>query len=140
MLERMGGSSKLAGIRGVELAEVIATTESERVPLTAGDTVDVPASAQLAFEVKVENQGDVTEEDVPVTVTLVLPGGDPLEQAGTIASIASGKTQSVTVQGFAIPEEALSKVITVRVKAGPVPQEQVLDNNSRNFKILLQLQ
>lgn len=140
MLERMGGSSKLAGIRGVELAEVIATTESERVPLTAGDTVDVPASAQLAFEVKVENQGDVTEEDVPVTVTLVLPSGDPLEQAGTIASIASGKTQSVTVQGFNIPEEALSKVITVRVKAGPVPQEQVLDNNSRNYKILLQLQ
>ena len=63
-----------------------------------------------------------------------------LKQSGTIATIASGQTQSVTIQGFAIPAEALSKVSTLTITAGPVPGERVKTNNAGQFKILLQLQ
>ena len=41
--------------------------------------------------------------------------------------------------GFAIPADALSKISTLTVKAGPVQGERVLSNNSGHYKILLQL-
>jgi hypothetical protein len=140
MLNSVGSSSKLSGIHGVGLVSVVADTGTGTVPLSAGKTTDVPASAQLAFVVKVQNQGDVAEKNVPVTATLTLPGGgSPLVQEGSIASISPGQAQSVTIQGFAIPSEALSKICTLKVKAGPVPEERVLSNNSRTYKFLLQL-
>jgi hypothetical protein len=140
MLSSVGSSSKLSGIHGVGLVSVVATTESGKVPLAAGKTVSVPASAQLSFVVKVQNQGDVAETDVPVVATLTLPGGgSPLVQESSIATIAPGQEQSVTVQGFAIPSEALSKVCTLKVKAGPVPEERVLSNNTGVYRFLLQL-
>jgi hypothetical protein len=140
MLSNVGSSSKLSGIHGVALVSVVASSESGKVPLTAGKTASVPASAQLSFVVKVQNQGDVAEKNVPVVATLVLPGGgSPLVQNGSIATIAPGQAQSVTIQGFAIPSEALSKICTLKVKAGPVPEERVLSNNSGQYKFLLQL-
>src|SRR5665648_292260 len=110
------------------------------ITLTKAGTVDIPATVGLAFDVKVQNQGDVTEENVAVTAEFKLPGGNPLKQSGTIATIASGQTQSVTLTGFNIPPEALSKVSTLKITAGPVPGEQKMSNNSGQFKILLQLQ
>jgi hypothetical protein len=140
MLSRVGSSSKLSGIHGVGLVSVVATTESGKVPLATGKTVNVPASAQLSFVVKVQNQGDVAEKKVPVVATLTLPGGaSPLVQNSSIATIAPGQAQSVTIQGFAIPSSALSKICTLKVKAGPVPEERVLSNNTGTYKFLLQL-
>ncbi len=136
---RVGSSAKLTGIHGVSLAGVDATSNGKSVALVAGSTVTVPASANLAFSVKVQNQGDVTENDVPVEVTLVLPDKSTLKQTGSIATIAAGQTQSVSITGFAIPTSALSKVILLKAKAGPVPQERVQSNNVRQFKFLLQL-
>ena len=138
-LSRVGSSAKLTGIHGVALVGVDATSGGTVVPLVKGRTVSVPASADLAFKVKVQNQGDVAENDVPVEVTLVLPDKSTLKQTGSIATIAAGQTQSVSVTGFAIPTDALSKVLTLKVKAGPVPEERVQSNNSGEFKFLLQL-
>lgn len=138
MLNSVRSSTKLAGIHGVALVSVIA--QPGDITLTKAGTVDIPATVGLAFDVKVQNQGDVTEENVAVTAEFKLPGGNPLKQSGTIATIASGQTQSVTLTGFNIPPEALSKVSTLKITAGPVPGEQKMSNNSGQFKILLQLQ
>ena len=81
----------------------------------------------------------MTEREVPVTATLTIPGGDPIKQTGSIATIEAGKTQEVTITGFAIPEEALSKEVTLKVVAGPVKGERVETNNSATYKLLLQL-
>ncbi len=137
MLSRIGGSAKLSGIHGVSLAGVV--VQPANVTLTKGHTTSVRATADLAFDVKVQNQGNVTEKNVPVTVSLKLPGGSVLTQTGTIASITAGQSQTVSVTGFAIPAEALSKVSTLTVKAGPVAGERVLSNNAGLYKILLQL-
>jgi hypothetical protein len=138
MLNSVGSSTKLAGVHGVALVSV--TAQPGAITLSKTGTVDIPATADLSFDVKVQNQGDVTEKSVAVTAELKLPGGSVLTQTGTIATIAAGQTQSVTIQGFAIPAEALSKVSTLTVTAGPVPGERVKTNNTGQFKILLQLQ
>jgi hypothetical protein len=139
MLNNVGSSSKLSGIHGVALVHVVATTQTGKVPLAAGKTVNVPAPL-LSLTVRVQNQGDVAEKNVPVVATITVPGvSSPLVQDTSIATIAPGQAQSVTIQGFNIPSEALSKVCTLKVKAGPVPEERVLSNNTGTYKFLLQL-
>jgi hypothetical protein len=139
-LDTVGKSAKLTGIHGVGLISVTAQTSNGNIKLSTGKTTDVAASTDLAFVCEVQNQGTVTEHDVPVTATLTVPGGDPLKQQGTIATIQPSKTQTVTITGFVIPETALSKELTLKVTAGPVKGEHVLTNNTLTFKLLLQLQ
>jgi uncharacterized membrane protein len=138
MLSSLGSSTKLSGIHGVALQNVVA--QPGDVALISNGVTTISASADLGFEVTVQNQGDVTESDVTVTVTIKPPGGDEISQTGVIATLPANKSQKVTVQGFAIPPEALSKQSTVKVTAGPVKGERVTTNNSDQFKILLQLQ
>ena len=139
-LDNVGKSPKMTGIHGVAVLAVTAKSSSSDVTLVKGRTNDVPASADLAFVVQVQNQGSVAENKVPVTATLTLPGGTPIKQEASIATIAAGKTQDVTISGFAIPTEALSKVVTLKVTAGPVQGERVETNNTVTYKLLLQLQ
>lgn len=139
-LDSVGKSAKLTGIHGVALISVTAKGGGRNVKLVKGKTNNVPASADLAFACKVQNQGTVAEKNVPVTCTITLPGGTALKQKGTIAAIAAGKMQTVAVSGFNVPTTALSKVITLKVTAGPVKGEHVLTNNTMSFKLLLQLQ
>jgi hypothetical protein len=139
MLENVGKSAKMTGIHGVALLDVTAQSSSGDIKLAKGKTNDVPASADLAFVVQVQNQGSVTEREVPVTATLTVPGGDPIKKTATIATVDAGKTQEVTITGFAIPETALSKEVTLKIVAGPVKGERVETNNTATYKLLLQL-
>lgn len=136
----VGSSSKLTGIHGVALLGVTAQTAGGDIKLVKGKTNDVPASADLAFVCDVQNGGTVAEHDVTVTGVLTVPGGDPLKQTATISVIDPDKTGQVTLSGFAVPETALSKEITLKVTAGPVKDEKDPSNNSASFKLLLQLQ
>jgi hypothetical protein len=139
MLGNVGKSPKMTGIHGVGLLDVSAKSSSSSITLVKGRTNDVPAAADLAFVAQVQNQGSVTENKVVVTATLTIPGGTPITQKTTIATIAAGKTQEATITGFSIPAEALSKVVTLKVTAGPVKGERVLSNNTATYKLLLQL-
>ena len=80
-LDNVGKSPKLTGIHGVALLDVTAKSSSGDVTLVKGRTNDVPASATSPSSCRSQNQGSVTENKVPVTATLTLPGGDP-DQAG----------------------------------------------------------
>jgi hypothetical protein len=137
MLQRLGASAKLGGVHGVALDGV--TAQPSGTALVRGKSVPLPASPDLSFAVTVENQGNAAEADVPVEVVLVLPGGDKLKQTATIAAISSGTKQTVEVSGFAVPNTAISRVCTLRVKIGPVAEEKVLTNNSATYQFLLQL-
>jgi len=141
-LESVGKSSKLTGIHGVALIDVTAQGSSGDLKLVRGRTNSVPASPDLSFTVQVQNQGSVDEKDVKVVATMVLPGGaaNTIKQEASIAAIAAGKTQDVTVTGFAIPTEALSKKLRLTVEAVPVQGEKVESNNKATYTLLLQLQ
>jgi hypothetical protein len=138
-LDNVSKTTKLTGIHGVALLVVTAQSSSGDVRLVKGRVSDVPASADLGFVVTVQNQGSVAEREVPVTATLTIPGGDPLKQTASIATIEAGKRQDVTITGFAIPEQALSKEVTLKIEAGPVKGERVETNNTGTYKLLLQL-
>ena len=138
MLSGVAGSAKLTGTHGVALLGVSAQpTDAE---LKAGGTTKIKATAELAFEVRVQNQGTAAEQNVAVKGTLKLPDGKVLTVDTTIATIAAGKTQTAVLTGFAIPAEALTKVSTLTIATGPVPGERIKTNNSGSFKILLQLE
>jgi hypothetical protein len=137
MLSSIHQSAKLSGIHCVGLVSV--TARPAGVTLTKGKTASIAASTDLSFDVKVQNQGNVTENNVGVTCTFKLPDGSKVPASGTISSIAAGQTGTANVKGFTIPATALSKVSTLKVTAGPVPGERTTSNNSGTYKILLRL-
>ncbi len=139
MLSRVAATPKLSGIHGVAVLGASARSAAREVTLERGKLVTVPASADLAFAVRVQNQGNAEERDVPVVATLILPDGTRLQQQTNIATIAAGQVQTAVVQGFAVPTQALSKVCRLTVKAGPVPGERVATNNTLTYRIVLQL-
>ncbi len=137
MLTSMSSSTKLTGVHGVGLMSVKA--QPGGTLLSASRTIDVPASADLSFVTRVQNQGDSPEENVAVTAVLTFADRSTNKQKATIGSIAAGKTGEVTLQGFVVPAEALGTVATLKVTAGPVPGEKVTSNNTATYKIALQL-
>lgn len=139
MLSSVGKSAKLVGRHGVALLSVTAQpADKELTP--GGAAAEIPATAELGFAVVVQNQGNGVEQNIAVKGEIRLPDGQVLTQTGTIASIAAGKTESVTLTGFAIPNEALSRVSTLKITVGPVAGERVTTNNNGSYKILLKLE
>jgi hypothetical protein len=103
------------------------------VALVPGDSVTVPLSGDLNFDVQVANQGDSTETDVPVKVT-VGEGDDATDLEGTIDTIAAGETKSVSVPLEEQPPTGQSVPISVEVEA--VPGEEKTDNNSQTYSVI----
>jgi hypothetical protein len=140
MLERINKSSSVKGIHGVALAGVTAQPGNQK--LTSGKTTKVTASTELNFVVVVENQGTVKEKNVQVTITLVPPEDENLAQqklSGTIGSIDAGKSGSVKISGFNLDPALIGPDVILRVKAGPVPQEQVSSNNKASYTVVFKL-
>ena len=99
------------------------------VALTPGATASVPLADDLTFEVQVSNQGENTETDVPVRVTL----GD-IEADGQVDEIAAGETQTVSVE---LPEQPPSgENVSVEVEVEPVPGEEQTDNNTATYTVI----
>jgi hypothetical protein len=139
MLKNIPGSA-VGGIHGVAVISISVQSGGSTQPLQPGRNTRVKASADMVFIVSVANQGTVAESGVPVKLTLKPPGGaqaQPLSH--TIDSIRAGKTVTVQFSGFNIPSGALSRVSGLTAKAGPVPLEKVLSNNTLDLKIILTL-
>jgi hypothetical protein len=137
-LNRAAASTSQTGTHGVGLVSVVAKPDG--VKLKAGQDTQVQSTPDLAFTVTIQNQGTVTESNVPVKLTFTAPGGSPQQLTGTVAAIGPGERQSVDIGGVTIPAEALAKTSTLKVVAGPVKGEKVLDNNQATYGIILQFE
>jgi hypothetical protein len=134
-------ADEIAGIRGTGDGGAapglhgngLGTVSLGGTALTPGGSATVPLSGDIAFDVQVVNQGDSTETDVRVTVT-VGQGGDALELEDTIPEIAAGEAKSVTIPLSEQPPTGQNVPITVRVE--PVPGEEVTDNNEADFTVI----
>ncbi len=139
-IDRMQSSRKLTGIHGVSLVSVTLTDQTGKkvATLQPNREVQVTAGPGMVFNVKTQNQGTVTETNVPVTVTIV-PPGTSAEQKLTqaIPSLAAGATQSTSVPGFNPAASSIGRVTIVKVFVGPVPEEQFLGNNKAEYKLRL---
>ena len=126
---RGSGGSATPGLHGNGLG----TVSLGGVALTPGGSATVALSQDTAFDVQVVNQGESTETDVVVTVTIG-SGGDAIKAEETIDEIAAGEAKNVTIPLSRQPPTGQNVGITVNVKA--VPGEEVTDNNEAEFTVI----
>jgi hypothetical protein len=101
--------------------------------LVAGGTATIPASGDLGFSVQIANQGENTETDVTVKVTIG-SGGDAIEAEGVLDTIAAGETKSVEIPLTETPPTGQSVPISVEIEK--VPGEEKTDNNVGEFNAI----
>ena len=123
------GGAATPGLHG----DGLGTVSLGGVALTAGGSTTVQLTKDIAFDIQVVNQGDSTETDVGVTVT-VGSGGDAIKLEETIPEIAAGEQKSASIPLTSQPPTGQNVPITVNVK--PVPGEQVTDNNKADFTVI----
>jgi hypothetical protein len=101
--------------------------------LTPDQATSVTLSSDLAFEIQVLNQGENTETNVKVSVT-VGKGGDAIKADKTVDSIAAGETQTVDIPLTDKPATGQNVPVTIQVDA--VPGETKTDNNKGDFTVI----
>jgi hypothetical protein len=139
MLKNIPGSA-VGGVHGVQVVSITVKSGTATQTLQPGRNTRVKASADMIFVVSVLNSGTATESGVPVTLTLQPPGGAQAQKIShTIEGISPNKTVQVQFAGFNIKPASLSRVSQLTAKAGPVPNEKNLTNNTLQLKIVLTL-
>lgn len=119
-----------SGTHGTGLQGV--TVQPGGETLDEGAPIEVSESADLAFDVEVQNQGENDESNVPVTVTIT-GGTAPIDLSGQIESIKEGETVAVTIPVTdPLPTET---PLTVEVEVEGVPGEESLDNNKAKYDL-----
>jgi hypothetical protein len=128
-----GGSKRgpaAPGLHGFGLQSVTAGG----VTVQPGGTLNrIPAAADLAFSVSLQNQGENDEADVVVKLT-VTGGARPISVQKTIDRVNRGQTATVTIPlGRAPP---IGTPVSLRVQVVPVPGETKTDNNRQSYAVL----
>ena len=139
MLKNIPGSA-VGGVHGVQVVSIAVKSGTATQALTPGRNTRVKASADMIFVVSVLNSGTATESGVPVTLTLQPPGGAQAQKIShTIDGISPNKTVQVQFTGYNIQPATLGRVSQLTAKAGPVPLEKNVENNTLQLKIVLTL-
>jgi hypothetical protein len=127
---RSGKSGSAApGLHGTGLGTVALGGQA----LTPGGSVSVKLSDQLKADVQVANQGQNTETDVNVKVTIG-KGADAITAQHPLDSIAAGETKTVTLTIGEQPPTGQNVPVTVSVD--PVPGEKKTDNNKQTYTVI----
>lgn len=128
------GNGRVApGLHGNGL---VSTTVGD-VTLQAGETGSnrVPLGDDTAFTVEFANQGENTEFDVAVQVTLSGDAGKDITGKATVDTIAEGESATVDVPLSSKPAAGL---YTVNVEVQAVPGEKKTDNNRSTYNVLFE--
>jgi hypothetical protein len=129
-------TGNLQAIHGVALVKVVALPDEKEI--TAGGTFNLTSSDELTFEVTVENQGNMDEKNVKVTVTLLSSESTEPETKTLEIPLIKAKA-TVTVQVKGINPTAYGVKAALKVLAGPVQDEKVKDNNSLDAKVIFKI-
>jgi hypothetical protein len=118
------------GLHGTGLESVTAQPADKE--LAEGGITAISESPDLGFDVAVQNQGESTENNVPVRVTIT--GGDaPIDLSGQIETIQADETVAVTIP---VTETLPGNLdLEVEVAVEPVPGEESTDNNEGKYTI-----
>jgi hypothetical protein len=92
--------------------------------------------SQINITINVENQGNISENNVPVKATYTVQGVSKAEaKESTIELINPSEQKAVTFSGFkAYP----GKKCELKIEAGPVENEVLMSNNIAVFKIMME--
>jgi hypothetical protein len=125
-----GGRPATPGIHGTGLQGV--TAKPPGTVLAEEGVNRIPASEQLAFEIRVQNQGESEETDVGVSVSI--SNGRRISVDQRISRIAAGNTQTVSIPLARKPPTGAVTEVTVEVAA--VPGEKVKENNRATYQVV----
>jgi hypothetical protein len=117
------GESSTPGVHGLGLLG----TSVNGTALTAESTTAVAGDETPEVEVEVQNQGESTENEITVSITV--NGGNTLQQ--DISTIAAGETASATIPLTPAPKGQ----VTLEVDVQTVPGEQVASNNKASYTV-----
>ncbi len=120
------GGGETSGIHGLGLAGV----SVNGAELVEGGATGVVGEGAPEVEVQVENQGESTENEVTVSVTV--NGSNTLQQ--DISSIGSLEIQSASIPLTPAPKGE----VTLEVEAQPVPGERVSTNNKASYTVVFE--
>ncbi len=135
-LTALKSTEELQAIHGVGLIKVVAKPAEKSI--TNGGTFDLPSSDQLRFLITVENQGNMAETDVPVTLRLQGPNSvQPQIVSIKIPDIKAKESKEVEIKGVN-PTDYGEKAL-LKIEVGPVPNEKNLDNNSLEAHVVFVL-
>jgi len=133
VLDRLkGGTAQVAGLHGISLVAIKAKPSG--MALVGDSENSLEASESLTFEVEIENQGEATENDVPVSLNLSAPGRpSPQKVDGHIPTIAPGERRTIELTGLAA--EAGNQPALLRAEVGPVAGEANTQNNVGEYSL-----
>jgi hypothetical protein len=124
-----------AGRHGHGLVSVKALPGGKVLSTEADENV-ITATADLAFEVTIENSGEFQE--VGVRVRLVIQQSpQPIERTTTVDLIPAGERKTVVFRNLA--QVQITQRIPLRVEVERVPGETNLANNSATYQVLFTL-
>jgi hypothetical protein len=128
------GNGKVApGLHG----DGLVSTKVNNVTLQPDPAANkVPIAGDLTFVIEFANQGENTEFDVPVQVTLQGGTGKDITGKKTVDTIANGESATVNVPLSRKP--TAGEVYTVNVEVKPVPGEKKTDNNKSTYNVLFE--
>jgi len=122
-------------LHGVSIAGL--TTSPARVDSTADGVSVLPFNKTFNATVAVQNQGNQEEENIQVVASLTTSdGGAPQQQTKKITALKPNETTSLVFDQLK-PVAGTDKINTLKVVAGPVPNEKRIDNNENTFKFIM---
>jgi hypothetical protein len=131
----MKTTGNLQATHGVALKAVVALPDNKNV--AQGGTYDLTASEGLTFAVTLENQGNMDETDIPVTITLVSPTTPQQQMTVRVSALKAKASTTINVEGLNATTYGEAADLTVGV--GPVPEERYLANNTLTAKVIFKL-
>ncbi len=100
-----------------------------------GDYRIIAKGSEITIAIKIENQGNVVENDVDVVMKYMTQDNVFEEKEYVISSINPSEQKAVTLSGFtAYPGRKCELEIT----AGPVPDEVLMANNTATYKFMME--
>lgn len=130
-----GGGEPAPGRHGNGIVQVRALPEGQ--VLQPGEDNFVVATANLAFEVLVENSGEHQEVGVKVTLEIE-QSPEPIAKEATIQIINPGERKPVRFGELGQIVQFAQKT-TLKVDVAPVPGEENLNNNTASYSVTFTL-
>jgi hypothetical protein len=133
--DRLGGISSGGGTDGDAApgthGNALGTVTLGGLTLVPGSAVSIPLSGDLTFSVQVSNQGENTETDVQVNVT-VGSGSDAIQLDGVLDTIAAGETKTVEIPLKEQPPTGQNVPVKVEIETVP-GEDPAVGNNEGEF-------
>jgi hypothetical protein len=126
-----------SGLHGSSLVSTRAVPQG--AALSSSTPTKVTVSADLAFEVTVEDSGNFQEVSIPVTLKIVVGKKALVTKRKTIPVIQPAEQRTVSFGNLNLPPSAFANNVTISVAVAPVPGEQNTSNNKASYPVFFSL-